>query len=72
MAKNSQDQTERRDPTVTSASAGERYPEGTHPAVPIDEGADSATNKVYEDMPDDQKPAASTVAQVEVRPEERE
>lgn len=60
---------EKKDPTVTS-SQGEPA-EGAHPARPIDEAADSATDRVYRDLPDDEKPAPSTVAQLEVRPEEQ-
>lgn len=56
----------KKDPTVTSASAGDGYPEGTHPARPIDEADHSATQKKYKDNPD--KPDPSTVAQVEEVP----
>jgi hypothetical protein len=55
------------DPTVSS-SHGEPV-EGWHEARPIEEADDSATTKKYQDAPD--KPADSTVAQVEVRPDEQ-
>lgn len=55
----------KKDPTFTSeAVSPAEFAEGTHPAVPLDEGADWAGDKKYEDNPD--KPHSSTVAQVEV------
>lgn len=56
------------DPTVSSTSSTDA-PEGTHEAVPVEEGADAAVDKKYKDNPD--KPSPSTVAQVEVRPDEK-
>jgi hypothetical protein len=51
------------DPTVTSDATADA-PEGSHPARPVDEAADAASNKKYKDNPD--KPDPTTVAQVEV------
>jgi hypothetical protein len=55
---------QKKDPTVTSASTGDAYPEGTHPAVSVSEGADSADEKKYAENPD--KPDPTSIAQVEV------
>lgn len=52
------------DPTITSASSGVEYPEGTHPARPASEVTHSATNLEYRDMQD--KPDPTTVAQEQV------
>ena len=57
------------DPTVTSATTAPEYPEGTHPAVSISEGADAASSLQYRDMPDDLKPDPTTVAQEQVLPD---
>lgn len=54
------------DPTIRSGTAVDEYPEGTHPARSVSEVTHSATNLKYEDMPDDQKPDPTTVAQVQV------
>jgi hypothetical protein len=56
------------DPTVTSDLTGPEYPEGTHPARPASEVTHAADGRSYEDNPD--KPDASSIAQVEVLPEE--
>jgi len=53
---------EKKDPTITSAKTDP--PAGSHPAVPIEEGANSATELRYAEHPD--KPGPSTVAQIEV------
>lgn len=60
---------EQKDPTVTSDVAGPAYPEGTHPARPVSEVSDSAANREYRDNPD--KPDETSIAQVEVRPDEK-
>jgi hypothetical protein len=63
----------REDPTITSAtmSAGDPYPEGTHPARPVSEVSFGAPNLegTYRDMPDDEKPDASSIAQIQEVPE---
>lgn len=59
-----------KDPTVKSArSAPSDALDGVHPARPISEADDAAVNKSYKDNPD--KPDPSTVAQVEVLPEDK-
>jgi len=57
--------TKKNDPTISS-DATAAAAEGTHPAVPVSEGADFAGDKKYADMPADQKDDPSTVAQIEV------
>lgn len=62
------------DPTVSSSSVrkdNDGYPEGTHPIRPLAEQDLAAVNKEYRDLPDSEKPDPSTVAQVEVRPDEK-
>ena len=59
----------RKDPTVTGGSTGPAYPEGTHPARLASEVTTSAENIEYRDNPD--KPDPTTVAQLEVRPDEK-
>ena len=56
------------DPTVTSETVGPEYPEGTHPARPAEETTHGKPS-AYKDNPD--KPDPSTVAQVQVRPDEQ-
>jgi hypothetical protein len=56
------------DPTVSTTA--EPAP-GTHPAVPVSEGADSADQKQYRELSDDEKPDPTTKAQAEVRPDEQ-
>jgi hypothetical protein len=56
------------DPTVTSELTGPEYPEGTHPALPASEVTYSADKREYKDNPD--KPDPTSIAQVEVLPEE--
>lgn len=62
---------EAQDPTVRSGASG-NFPDGVNPAPPVEEADHAAVDKVYEDMPDDQKPNVSSVAQVEIRPEEQD
>ncbi len=57
----------RKDPTITTDRTDP--PEGTHPAVAIEEGADAAVNITYAENPD--KPNESTVANVEVIDDEK-
>lgn len=54
------------DPTVTSSrgSGAPEYPEGTHPPAPPSEQAWGPYRFSYSDMPSDEKPDESTVAQV--------
>lgn len=54
------------DPTVTGSVSGPEYPEGTHPARDASEVTHSAENLRYEDMPDEQKPSPTSIAQVQV------
>ena len=42
---------------------------GAHPAVPVEQGADWAGDKQYAENPD--KPDPSTIAQVEILPEDK-
>lgn len=56
---------------VSSDSVWTGAPEGSHPIRPLAEQDWAAVNKQYRDMPDDQKPDPSTVAQLEVRSEEK-
>lgn len=58
----------KKDPTVTSDIGGDAYPEGTHPARPASETF-HGQEREYKDNPD--KPDPSTIAQVEVRPDEK-
>lgn len=52
-----------KDPTVTTASAGDAYPEGTHPIAPLSKQDWSVEGRFsYKDNPD--KPDPSSVAQV--------
>jgi hypothetical protein len=53
------------DPTMTSTKSDE----GVHRAPAIEDAADSASEKKYADNPD--KPGPSSVAQVEVLPEDK-
>lgn len=53
------------DPTIKSGG-GEDYPEGTHPARPVEEVTHAAEKNEYKDMPDDVKPSKSSVAQEQV------
>jgi hypothetical protein len=55
------------DPTVTSERTAESSA-GWHPARPVEEADDWAGSKKYKEMPG--KPDPSTVAQVEVLPED--
>ncbi len=57
---------EKADPTIRSQGVVAEYPEGTHPIHPLAEQDWAAVNKEYAEMPDDQKPDPSTVAQIEV------
>lgn len=57
------------DPTVTSATTGDAYPEGTHPARPASEVEHAADRRTYKDNPD--KPDPTTIAQVEVTDEDK-
>ena len=59
---------EKKDPTVRSGNLGPDFPEGTHPARPVSETTHGAP-KQFRDNPD--KPDPSTVAQVEVRSDEK-
>jgi hypothetical protein len=52
------------DPTVRSRGAVPEYPEGTHPPAPISAQTWNGERFTYSDMPDEQKPDPSTVAQV--------
>lgn len=52
-----------------SKSKKDAAPEGAHPALPVEEASDAAVNKEFKDMPD--KPAPSSVAQVEILPEDK-
>lgn len=58
-----------KDPTVTSKLAGPEFPEGTHPARKPSEVTHSAENITYRDMPDDEKPDKTSVAQLADIPE---
>jgi hypothetical protein len=62
---------EKADPTIKSTGVVAEYPEGTHPIRPLKEQTLSAVNKEYKEMPDDEKPDPSTVANLEVRPDEK-
>lgn len=55
-----------KDPTVKSTGAGDAYPEGTHPARDATEVTHAAEKLKYEDMPAEEKPSPSSVAQVQV------
>jgi hypothetical protein len=57
----------KKDPTVTGATTGAAYPDGTHPARPASEVTHSATNINYRDNPE--KPDRTSVAQIEVASE---
>jgi hypothetical protein len=61
---------QKKDPTVTSAISA-NAPEGVEPAPPVSEADNSADEMVYKDMPAQDKPDKTTVAQVQVRPEEQ-
>jgi hypothetical protein len=52
------------DPTVRSRGAVPEYPEGTHPPAPISAQTWNGERFTYSDMPAEQKPDESTVAQV--------
>ena len=53
------------DPTIrTLRGAAPEYPEGTHEIAPLEEQDFGPHRFEYKDMPDDQKPDPSTVAQV--------
>lgn len=54
------------DPTIKSGAGGEDYPEGTHPARPVEEVTHAAEKNEYKDMPEDEKPSKSSVVQVQV------
>jgi hypothetical protein len=56
------------DPTVTSEVTGPRVPGGHAPRAPGVGGHHSADKREYKDNPD--KPDPSSIAQVEVLPEE--
>ena len=58
---------DKNDPTVDSKVS--QSDSGAHPARPVEEAADAGVNKQYADNPD--KPAPSSVAQVEVLPEDK-
>lgn len=60
-----------KDPTISTGSVQEGYPDGTHPLHPLAEQHYAAANKEYRDMPDDEKPDPSSVAQVEVLPDDK-
>ena len=62
---------EPKDPTVTSKVTGPEFPEGTHPARSPSEVTHSVTNITYRDMPDDEKPDKTSVAQLADIPEAR-
>jgi hypothetical protein len=57
------------DPTIRSTSGAAEYPDGTHPPAPIEKQDLSAANREYREM--DDKPSPDTVAQVEVRSDEK-
>jgi hypothetical protein len=57
------------DPTIRSTSGAAEYPDGTHPPAPIEKQELSAANREYREM--DDKPSPDTVAQVEIRPDEK-
>ena len=57
----------KKDPTVTGNASAEPSA-GWHPARPVEEASDAAVNRRYEEMPG--KPDPSTVAQIEVPPDE--
>jgi hypothetical protein len=58
----------KKDPTVTGASVGAEYPEGTHPARSPSEVTHSGDRIKYSDNPD--KPDASSIAQVAEIPDD--
>lgn len=59
------------DPTISTESiSGEEYPEGTHPAAAPDAQHFSVDRFEYRDNPD--KPDPSSVAQVQVVPEDEQ
>jgi hypothetical protein len=64
-------QREKADPTIKQGGVVASYPEGTHPIRPLKEQTYAAVNKEYKDMPDEDKPDPSTVAQYEVPLEDR-
>lgn len=57
------------DPTITSKVTGPDYPEGTHPARAPSDVTHAADKITYRDMPDDEKPDKTSVAQVADIPE---
>jgi hypothetical protein len=59
-----------KDPTIRTDAPAEPA-EGAHELAPLSEQYWSAENKEYRDMPEDMKPDPTTVAQVEVRPDEK-
>lgn len=60
---------EKADPTIRTAGVVAEYPEGSHPIAPLAEQDYAAVNKTYGEM--QAKPDPSTVANVEVRPDEK-
>jgi hypothetical protein len=69
MADSKRQQATKDDPTITSVSGAAEYPDGTHPPAPIEKQDLSAANREYREM--DDKPSPDTVAQVEVRSDEK-
>ena len=61
-------ESKKKDPTVTSEIAGPSYPEGTHPPRQASE-TEHGQPREYRDNPD--KPDPTSIAQVEVRPDEK-
>lgn len=60
---------EKADPTIRIEGVVAEYPEGSHPIAPLAEQHYSAVNKEYGPMED--KPDPSTVANVELRADEK-
>ena len=58
------------DPTVMSGKDGEVVA-GVHPARPIEEASDAASSFEYRDLPNERKPAPSTIAQEQVLSEDQ-
>jgi len=58
----------KKDPTITSDVTGGAYPEGTHPARPASE-TEHGKPKEYVDNP--AKPDPTSIAQIEVLPDEK-
>jgi hypothetical protein len=57
---------DQKDPTVTSATTGPEYPEGTHPARAPSEVTHSAERIKYRDATDEEKPDPTSIVSIEV------